>query len=29
MLGLEPDGADPHLPAHVGRLDVDLGKVVA
>jgi len=29
MLGLEPDGFQPHLPDGVGRLELDLGKVVA
>jgi hypothetical protein len=24
MLGLEPDGVDPHLPPDVTRLDLDL-----
>jgi len=29
MLGLEPDGTDLHLPDHVQRLELELGKVVA
>jgi glycogen debranching enzyme len=29
MLGLEPDGTDPHLPPHVQRLEIDFGRVAA
>jgi glycogen debranching enzyme len=29
MLGLEPDGMDPHLPEAIGRLELELGKVAA
>jgi hypothetical protein len=29
MLGLEPDGTDPHLPDEIGRVELELGKVVA
>jgi glycogen debranching enzyme len=29
MLGLEPDGIDPHLPQGIGRLELDLARAVA
>ena len=29
MLGLEPDGSDPHLPEGIGRLELELSRAVA